>query len=208
MPNIDLTNPVFTDEDKARAHLERERWPDGVTCPFCGSLDAISPLKGASMGAGWYHCNSCRDKFTVRVGSVMERSHIPLTKWALAFHLMCASKKGVSAKQIQRMLGLKSYKSAWFMCHRIREAMKPDAKSGPLGGPGKVLESDETFVGGKGQERTQEQAHSSDATRACPCRARRGSARFPCARRDRQKRSALRWKRLRTAARRSTPMTA
>jgi transposase-like protein len=149
MPDINITDPIFSDEELARAHLERNRWPDGVTCPFCGSLDAISPLKGGSMGLGWYHCNACRDKFTVRVGSVMERSHIPLTKWALAFHLMCASKKGVSAKQMQRMLGFTSYKSAWFMCHRIREAMKPDAKAGPLGGPGKVLESDETFVGGK-----------------------------------------------------------
>src|SRR5581483_2656658 len=149
MPDIDLTNAIFSDEDKAREHLEAQRWPDGVSCPFCGSVDAISPLQGASMGPGWYHCNSCRDKFTVRVGSVMERSHIPFTKRALAFHLMCASKKGVSAKQMQRMLGFKSYKSAWFICHRIREAMKPDAKAGPLGGPGKVLESDETFVGGK-----------------------------------------------------------
>ncbi len=149
MPDIDLTNPIFSDEEKVREHLEAQRWPDGVTCPFCGGLDAVSPLKGASMGPGWYHCNDCRDKFTVRVGSVMERSHIPLTKWALAFHLMCASKKGVSAKQMQRMLGFTSYKSAWFMCHRIREAMKPDAKAGPLGGPGKTLESDETFVGSK-----------------------------------------------------------
>ncbi len=149
MPDIDLTNPIFSDEEKAREHLEGQRWPDGVTCPFCGGVDAVSALKGGSMGPGWYHCNDCRDKFTVRVGSVMERSHIPLTKWALVFHLMCASKKGISAKQVQRMLGFKSYKSAWFMCHRIREAMKPDAKAGPLGGPGKVLESDETFVGGK-----------------------------------------------------------
>jgi transposase-like protein len=149
MPDINITDPIFSDEELARAHLERSRWPDGVTCPFCGSVDAIRPLKGDSMGPGWYHCNACRDKFTVRVGSVMERSHIPLTKWALAFHLMCASKKGVSAKQMQRMLGFTSYKSAWFMCHRIREAMKPDANAGPLGGKGKVLESDETFVGGK-----------------------------------------------------------
>ena len=149
MPEISLNDPIFSDEELARAHLERNRWPDGVTCPFCGSLDAISPLKGGSMGPGWYHCNHCRDKFTVRVGSVMERSHIPLTKWALAFHLLCASKKGVSAKQLQRMLGFTSYKSAWFMAMRIREAMKPDANAGPLGGKGKVLESDETFVGGK-----------------------------------------------------------
>ena len=149
MPTIAFTNPLFSDEAKARAWLENERWPDGVTCPFCGGLDQVKPLNSEAHGPGWYHCNDCRKAFTVRVGSVMERSHIPLTKWALVFHLMAASKKGVSAKQVQRMLGFKSYKSAWFMCHRIREAMKPDAKAGPLGGPGKVLESDETFVGGK-----------------------------------------------------------
>jgi transposase-like protein len=149
MPTINLTNPLFSDEAKARAYLERERWPDGVTCPFCQKKETVSPLGGNSLGPGWYHCNICRKLFTVRVGSVMERSHIPLTKWALVFHLMAASKKGVSAKQVQRMLGFASYKTAWFMCHRIREAMKPDAKAGPLGGPDKVLESDETFVGGK-----------------------------------------------------------
>jgi transposase-like protein len=149
MPDIDLTDPIFSDEEKAREHLAAQRWPGGVACPICGGLDAVSPFKGASMGPGWYHCNDCRDKFTVRVGSVMERSHIPLTKWALAFHLMCSSKKGISAKQMQRQLGFKSYKTAWFVCHRIREAVKPDSKAGPLGCPGKVLESDETFVGGR-----------------------------------------------------------
>ena len=101
------------------------------------------------MGPGWYYCNACdQQKFTVRTGSVMERSHVPLAKWALAFRLFAASKKGVSAKQIERMLGV-SYKTAWFIGHRIREACKPDAGAAPLGGKGKVLESDETFVGGK-----------------------------------------------------------
>src|ERR1700680_108626 len=149
MTAINITDPIFSDEELARAYLEGERWPKGANCPFCGSFDDVKPLDSKAHGAGWYHCNACRKLFTVRVGSVMERSHIPLTKWALVFHLMAASKKGVSAKQVQRMLGFKSYKSAWFMCHRIREAMKPDAKAGPLGGPRVVLESDETFVGGK-----------------------------------------------------------
>ena len=130
---IKLTNPIFSDEAKARAYLEAQRWPDGVSCPFCGTLDGIGPLNSKAHGDGWYHCNSCRKAFTVRVGSVMERSHIALTAWALVFHLMAASKKGVSAKQVQRMLGFKSYKTAWFMCHRIREAMTaPNA--GPIGG--------------------------------------------------------------------------
>jgi hypothetical protein len=99
--------------------------------------------------AGYFLCNDCRDKFTARVGSVMERSHIPVHKWLLAMHLMAASKKGVSSKQLQRMLGI-SYKSAWFLSMRIREAMTPIVGSqGPIGGHGKVVESDETFVGGK-----------------------------------------------------------
>jgi transposase-like protein len=148
MTTINLTNPIFHDEDKAREYLETQRWPDGVACPFCGGLDAVSPLKSEAHGPGWYHCNDCRKLFTVRVGGVMERSHIALTKWALAFHLMAASKKGVSAKQMERMLDV-TYKTAWFMCHRIREAMKRDATTGPLGGEGKTLASDETFVGGK-----------------------------------------------------------
>jgi transposase-like protein len=144
---IDLTNTIFHDEAKARAYLEAQRWPDGVTCPFCGGLDDVKPLNSEHHGAGWYHCNDCRKLFTVRVRSVMERSHIPLPKWALAFHLMAASKKGVSAKQVERMLGV-TYKTAWFMCHRIREAMTMPG-AGPIGGHGKTVESDETFVGGK-----------------------------------------------------------
>lgn len=144
-----LTNPIFHDEDKAREFFERERWPDGVVCPFCDKREGVSRLNGKSMGSGWYYCNSCdQKKFTVRTGSVMERSHIPLAKWALGFRLMAASKKGVSAKQLERMLGV-TYRAAWFMAHRIREAMSIDPKSGPIGGEGKIIESDETFVGGK-----------------------------------------------------------
>ena len=149
MPTIDFTNPIFSDDDKARAYLEQQRWPDGVVCPSCGNSKDVSPLASKAHGPGWYHCNACRELFTVRVGSVMERSHIPLTKWALVFHLMAASKKGVSAKQVQRMCGFTSYKTAWFMCHRIREAMKSPASAYPIGGKGKIVESDETFVGGK-----------------------------------------------------------
>ena len=147
---LDLTNPVFHDEDKARKFLEGERWPNGVACPFCGGLDDVRSLdRDGAMGPGWYYCNACDQlKFTVRTGSIMERSHVPLAKWAMAFRLFAASKKGISSKQLQRMLGV-SYKTAWFIGHRIREACKGDANAGPLGGPGTVLESDETFVGGK-----------------------------------------------------------
>jgi transposase-like protein len=147
----DLTNPAFTNEDEARKLLEATRWPDGPFCPFCGQMETVAPLGGPSMGPGWYYCSSCKDKFTVRVGTLYERSHIPLHKWLLATHLMCASKKGMSALQLSRMLGI-TYKSAWFMCHRIREGMKPTNPS-PLGGENKVVEADETFIGGKKKNR-------------------------------------------------------
>src|SRR5262245_16212127 len=143
---IDLTNPIFHDEAKATEHMEADRWPNGASCPFCGSVNVHK--MGGKTQAGMFLCNDCRDKFTVRTGTVFERSHIPLCKWLLATHLMAASKKGVSALQLQRMLGLGSYRSAWFMCHRIREAMAPK-KRDPLGGEGKVVEADETYIGGK-----------------------------------------------------------
>src|SRR4051812_49324883 len=143
--NINITDPIFHDEAKALAHLEADRWPDGEpTCPHCGSVK--TRRMGGQTQAGMFLCNDCRDKFTVRTGTVMERSHIPLHKWLLATHLMAASKKGMSALQMSRMLGV-TYKSAWFLCHRIREAMGDDGS--PLGGKGKTVEVDETFVGGK-----------------------------------------------------------
>jgi len=147
----DLTNPAFTDEDKAREFLEVSRWPDGPVCPFCGQLDTVANLGGKSMGPGWFYCSGCQDKFTVRVGTIMERSHIPMHKWLLASHLMVASKKGISALQLSRMLGI-TYKSSWFMCHRIREGMTP-AVRGPIGGQNRVVEADETLIGGKKKNR-------------------------------------------------------
>jgi transposase-like protein len=147
--SIDITDPIFHDEEKARAHLEAQLWPDGPVCPHCGSL-ASTALHGKAHRKGLYQCNEpeCREQFSVTVGTVFERSKIPLHKWVLAAQLMGSSKKGVSSKQIQRMLGV-TYQTAWFMTMRLREAAKPDPKSGPLGGEGKVIESDETFVGGK-----------------------------------------------------------
>ncbi len=145
----DLTNPIFTDEAKATAHMEVDRWPDGAYCPHCGSFN-VHKMAGETQ-AGMFLCNDCRDKFTVRTGTVFERSHIPLHKWLLATHLIAASKKGMSALQLSRMLGI-TYKSSWFMCHRIREAMNPATPS-PLGGEGKVVESDETVIGGKAKNR-------------------------------------------------------
>lgn len=145
-----LTAPIFHDDDKAREHLEAIRWEHGVYCPHCGNSDAetIHRLQGKSTRPGLFQCNACREHFTVTVGTVMERSKIPLAKWVLAFHLMAASKKGVSAHQLHRMLGV-TYKTAWFMAHRIREAMKEDIveTGGPLGGEGKIVEADETYYG-------------------------------------------------------------
>lgn len=144
---------AFKNEDAAREYLEANRWPDGPVCPFCGQQETVKalPAKG-SMGAGWFHCRDCREKFTVRVGTLYERSHIPLHKWLYATHLLCSSKKGISAHQLMRMLGLGSYRTAWFMAHRIRESMKP--KNPPqIGGEGKTVEADEMFIGQKAGKR-------------------------------------------------------
>lgn len=138
-----LENPIFQDATKARKWLESLLWADGRACGYCGAMDDSTPL---ATRPGFYQCNACRKQFTVMVGTVFERSHIPLNKWLLAAFLLCASKKGVSAHQMHRMLGI-TYKSAWFMMHRLREAMKVDPKSGPLGGEGKVVEADETYLG-------------------------------------------------------------
>jgi transposase-like protein len=143
-----LSDPVFHDENAAREYIELLRWPDFVVCPLCGSFDKINKLGGESMGPGWWYCGSCKDKFTVRVGSIFERSHIPLHKWLLAFRMMASSKKGVSAHQLHRTLGI-TYKSAWFLAHRIREAMS-DPQPPKLGGEGKTIEADETYFGRAG----------------------------------------------------------
>jgi transposase-like protein len=143
---IDLTDPMFSNEDAARAYFEGVRWPNGPVCPHCGVVNEATLVKGKSHRPGMYQCNACREPFTVTIGSVMESSHVPLHKWALAFRLMASSKKGVSAHQLMRSLGLGSYRTAWFMAHRVREAMA-DRDPEPLGGKGKTVEIDETFIG-------------------------------------------------------------
>jgi transposase-like protein len=140
----------FSDEEKAREFLERKRWPDGVVCPHCGVLGESYRLKpkGESkthVRAGVWKCGGCRKQFTVRVGTIFEDSHIPLHKWLMAIHLICSSKKGMSAHRLHRMLGI-GYQSAWFMAHRIRYAMAQGAFDKPLSG---TVEIDETYVGGK-----------------------------------------------------------
>lgn len=143
-----LNQPHFQDADKAREHLEALRWPNGPVCPHCGSTRAPLTLEGKSYRPGLYKCKDCYEQFTVTVGTVFERSKIGLNVWLQAVHLMCASKKGISAKQLERMLGV-TYKTAWFMSHRIREAMTENA-AGPMGGAGKIVEADETYWGSEG----------------------------------------------------------
>jgi transposase-like protein len=143
---MNLTDPRFQTVEAAREWLEMQRWPDGPHCSHCGSY-SVTGLQGRAHRPGVYQCNDCREQFTVTTGSVMERSKIPLNKWLLAMHLMASSKKGYSAHQLHRTLGI-TYQSAWFLAHRIREAMGND-KSGPIGGEGKIVEVDETYFGDK-----------------------------------------------------------
>src|ERR1700749_613248 len=141
-------NPIFQDENKAREALEAVRWTDGPVCPHCGnSHDKIAKVEGEKRThrAGLYYCNECKGQFTVTVGTVFERSKIPLTKWWMAVYLLNSSKKGFSAHQLHRTLKV-TYKTAWFMMHRIREAMRTGGL-GPMGGPGKTVEIDETAQG-------------------------------------------------------------
>jgi transposase-like protein len=142
-----LQNPIFTDEAKAREWLEARIWPDGPTCPHCGNANQsrITSMRGTVHRPGLYQCNECREQFTVTVGTVFERSKIPLTKWLAALFLLSSSKKGMSTHQMHRMLDV-SYKSTWFMTHRLREAMRV-GNLPPMGGPGSVVEVDETFIG-------------------------------------------------------------
>lgn len=148
----DLSNPIFHDADKAREWLEARLWANGPICPHCGVVDQATLMQGKTTRPGLYQCNACREPFTVTVGTLYERSHVPLNKWLAATHLMMASKKGISALQIGRLLGL-SKKTAWFLCHRIRESLRDTKPAGQLGGANKVVEIDETYVGGKSKNR-------------------------------------------------------
>ena len=141
--------PHFQSPELAREWLENLRWPEGPICSHCGTINHAYKTKKP----GWYRCaeKECRKDFTVTTGTVMERSHIPLNKWLMAFYLLNASKKGMSAHQLHRALRL-DYKSAWFMCHRISEAMRA-GNLGPLGGEGEIVEADETYFGKMEQPR-------------------------------------------------------
>jgi transposase-like protein len=152
--------PVFTDETQAREWLEARIWANGRFCPHCGNVEQerISALHGKKHRVGLYQCNACREQFTITVGTVFERSKIPLTKWLAALFLMSASKKGMSTHQMHRMLGV-SVKSTWFMMHRLREAMRSGSLA-PMGGAGSIVEIDETYIGKKaGSEKRRGTAH-------------------------------------------------
>jgi transposase-like protein len=141
-----LSHPRFQDEQAAYDWVERHLWPDGPVCPRCGVLDRHTKLKGKSTRIGVYKCKECRKPYTVKVGTIFEDSHIPLRMWLQAIALLCASKKGISSNQLHRMLGI-TLKSAWFMSHRIREAMRDGGLAPPMGGTGGVVEIDETIYG-------------------------------------------------------------
>ena len=149
---LDLRNPIYHDDSKARKHLEALFWPDGPVCPRCGVIgDQITKLKGKSTRPGVYKCKDCRRPFSVTLGTIMERSHVPLSKWVLAAQLMASSKKGMSALQLQRMIGT-NYETAWFLFHRLR-VCAANPTPGPLGGANKVVEVDESYIGGKARNK-------------------------------------------------------
>src|SRR5208282_913093 len=146
-----LLAPQYRDEDAARAHIESIHWPNGPICPHCGVVDdatKLEPREGSKNGVrkGVWNCNSCREQFTVTIGTIFEDSHIPLHKWLLAIHLMALSKKGMSALQLMRNLEIGSYRTAWFMAHRIRWALTQEPIKEALDG---IVEVDETYIGGK-----------------------------------------------------------
>jgi transposase-like protein len=146
-----FNEPHFSDDEAARVYLENLLWPDGPVCPHCGTVDHAYKTKRP----GVYRCASkeCRKDFSVTIGTVMERSKIALHKWLIAFHLMASSKKGISAHQLHRTLGI-GYEAAWFMAHRIREAMRNGGLAPPMGGDGEIVEADETYFGNVDEPKT------------------------------------------------------
>lgn len=140
-----LSRPEFHNEEAAYAYVEARVWANGRVCPHCGVVDKSGKLGGKSTRVGTYKCYACRKPFTVKIGTIFEASHVPMNLWLQAIYLMCASKKGISSNQLHRTLGV-TLKTAWFMSHRIREAMRDDTL-GTFGSGGGVVEVDETFIG-------------------------------------------------------------
>src|SRR6202165_3768486 len=162
-----LSEPHSQAEGAPFGDVEARLWPNGPVCHHCRERERIGQLKGKSTRPGLYKCYACRKPFTVRMGTVFESSHLPLHLWLQIIHLMCASKKGISTRQIQRMLR-SSMKTAWFLGHRIREAMndKPGVFFSPIGGEGKIIEADETYVGPKAENRAFEAPRPKQAVMA------------------------------------------
>lgn len=146
--SLTLSSVSKLTEDEARGAFERIRWPNGPICPHCGS-DKATKLQGKVHRAGLYKCQSCAQQYTATVNTILEDSHLPIRTWLMAFAILCSAKKGVSALQLQRQLGLGSYKTAWHLCHRIRHAMSKEPLAGLLGEGGGIVEADECYVGGK-----------------------------------------------------------
>ncbi len=147
-----LSAPHFHNEEAAYAYVEARIWPEGPVCPHCGGYDRISKMQGKSTRIGAYKCYQCRKPFTVKIGTIFEASHVPMHIWLQAMYLIAGSKKGISSNQLHRILGV-TLKTAWFMSHRIREAMQ-DGGLDKLGGLGATVEADETFIGREqGKER-------------------------------------------------------
>jgi transposase-like protein len=153
-----LSAPHFHNEEAAYAFVEARLWPKGAVCPHCGETKRVGKMGGKATRIGTHKCYACRKQFTVKVGTVFESSHVPLHQWLQAFYLICGSKKGISSNQLHRILGV-TLKTAWFMSHRIREAMRSGGLA-PFGGEGGAVEVDETFIGREPGEKGQKAAHS------------------------------------------------
>lgn len=162
-----LSAAHFHDETAAYAYLEARVWPQGPTCPHCGGVERISKMQGASTRIGVYKCYQCRKQFSVKVGTVFESSHVPLNIWLQAVALLTSSKKGMSSNQLHRILGV-TLKTAWFMSHRIREAMR-DGIMAPMGGNGSVVEADETYIGRQKNPQPSPQRHGKPYKQPSSC---------------------------------------
>src|ERR1700726_646211 len=147
-----LNAPHLSNEEAAIEYVEAHLWPNGPVCPHCGTVGEATKMKGKTTRPGLWNCRACRKPFTIKIGTIFEASHIPLHIWLQTIYLFSSSKKGISTRQLQRTFG-GSMKTAWFLGHRVREAMRDLGIAGPLGGANQVVEADETFVGGKARNR-------------------------------------------------------
>jgi transposase-like protein len=158
-------------EDQAREYFEKTRWPNGRVCPHCGSVESTK-LRGKAHRVGLYKCSGCDGQFTATINTILEDSHLPIRTWLMAFSILCSAKKGVSALQLQRQLGLGSYRSAWHLAHRIRHAMAREPLKGLLGVGGGTVEADETWVGGKPRKRASKRVAGASRERPVPTKTR------------------------------------